>query len=76
MDLRRLRKFAKAHGWTTEIRRSNHVAFIDPEGRCRAVAANSASDHRSLRNTIAHLRAAGLAVPHKGGRAPRERKTA
>lgn len=76
MDLRKLRRFAKRHGWTTEIRRKNHVAFIDPEGRCRAVAAYSASDHRSIRNTVAHLRAAGLPVPHKGGREPRERNTA
>lgn len=74
-DLKTLKKIAKAHGFTVEIsRRGNHWIFRDPDGRRVATAACSASDHRAHKNTAAHLRAAGLPIPHKGGREPRERK--
>ena len=69
VELRQLRKIAEANGFTVEQSKGSHWIFRDPKGRRVAVAANSASDTRSLKNTIAHLRAAGLPIPHKGGRA-------
>lgn len=71
-DLKRLRKFATRHGWSVELRKA-HYLFRDPQGRAVATAAATAGEYRSLKNTIGHLRAAGLPVPHKGGHTPRER---
>lgn len=74
-EFKTLKKIAKEHGYTVELsRRGNHWIFLDPEGRRVATCAKSASDTRAYKNTAAHLRAAGLPIPHKGGRKPRERK--
>lgn len=68
-DLRKIVRLAKRHGFTVaRARRGSHLIFRDPDGRQVAVAAGSASDCRSLKNTVADLRAAGLPIPHKGGR--------
>ena len=74
-DLKALKRVAREHGFTVELsRRGNHWIFRNPDGKKVATAAKSASDYRSNKNTAAHLRAAGLPIPHKGGREPRERK--
>lgn len=67
-SVRDLSKLARKNGWTTRLTRKGHTQFVNPEGRVVAVASGSASDHRSIKNTVAHLRAAGLPVPRRDGR--------
>lgn len=72
-DLRSIVRFAEERGWTV-ARTKRHLLFRNAEGRAVATAAITASDGRSLNNTISNLRKGGLPVPHKGGRGSRERK--
>ena len=71
-DLRTLRRLAEKHGWTVRRTKRDHWIFYDPQGLRVATAAGTASDTRSLKNTVAHLRAAGLPIPHRGGHTKRE----
>lgn len=75
-DFSKLQRLARKAGWMVEPgrrgKRNPHVRFIAPDGTV-VIADSTASDHRSIKNTAARLRAAGLPVPHKGGHLPRER---
>jgi predicted RNA binding protein YcfA (HicA-like mRNA interferase family) len=64
VDMRRLAQLAREQGWTMTRTGGNHVLWTGPSGH-RVVVPSSPSDHRSLPNTINHLRQAGLDVPRK-----------
>lgn len=68
MDLKRLIRFARKEGWEVERTRGGHLAFKPPGGGRPIVTSNTPSDTRAVKNHIARLRKAGLAVPHKGQR--------
>lgn len=61
--LKRLLELAAEQGFTVERTSKGHITFRDPDGRRVATASKTASDHRSLKNTTAHLRRGGLKIP-------------
>lgn len=48
-------------GWRVRETKNNHIQFFPPEGPI-IVAGSTVSDHRSLKNTRADLKRAGLDV--------------
>ncbi len=70
-DLKQIVRIARAHGLEVEISRGKAHYVFRKDGRMVAVAAGSASDTRSLRNTVRDLRAAGVPIPHRGGHPPK-----
>lgn len=59
-EIRRLVKLAEDQGWVVIV--GKHVKFLAPGGGM-VVSAKTPSDHRSVKNTVAHLRRAGLEIP-------------
>lgn len=66
-DMRTLAGYAEAKGWEV-TRTSSHVQFTSPDGK-RVTTSSTPSDWRTLRNTVADLRRAGLEIPHKVSKA-------
>jgi len=61
-DLRKIVKALRAQGFTVEITAKQHV-IVSREDRVIAVFAGTASDWRSLRNSLAPLKRAGFRWP-------------
>jgi len=64
-DLKKLLKEAERQGFTWRLTRKGHVQVSDPQGAICAVAAGTASDHRSQRNFLSQMRRAGFTYPPK-----------
>lgn len=64
-DLKKVLKEAEAQGFEVRQTRGSHYQVRDTDGRVVAVFAGTASDHRSIKNTIAALRRAGFQWPPK-----------
>ena len=59
-DMRKLAKACTANGWRVEPTRGGHVRLLSPDGEHLIIAEATPSDRRSLSNTKARLRRAGL----------------
>jgi predicted RNA binding protein YcfA (HicA-like mRNA interferase family) len=60
---------AEAQGWRVVRGRSCHWKFYDPAGNLAVTCSGSPTEgHRSLLNTIAQLRQAGIKIPRPDGR--------
>lgn len=66
--VRQLARLAQDHGWTVRRSGSGHFKFIPPNGERAVTVPATPSDKRSLANSIAQLRRAGLPIPRKGQR--------
>lgn len=58
-DIRTLIRSLAAQGFTVEQSRGNHYTVRNAEGRRVATLAGSASDTRSMKNSLADLKRAG-----------------
>ena len=68
MNERELIQFLKKNKYTVTPnsgRRFRHYIVRNPEGRVIATLAKTASDHRTLLNSLADLRRAGVDIPRK-----------
>lgn len=68
MDYRGLVKWLKENGYEVAPSRRNVHLGVYAEGKRIGTLPCSPSDNRSIHNDIAHLRRAGVDIPHKGGR--------
>lgn len=67
-DIDHLTGYCISQGWHVDLSRGgNHIKVFSPDGKM-VVLPSTPSDWRSVRNSIADLRRAGLAVPHKNQR--------
>lgn len=73
MDLRQIERAAKKQGFTVGRTSKGHPQFIAPNGE-RAVFAGTPSDHRAVKNFVAHLRRLGFVWPPPHERRPSGRK--
>lgn len=64
--IKSLTNFALDNGWDVDRTGRGHLRFKGPEGQL-VFSAGTPSDYRTLYNTAAKLRRAGLDVPHSGG---------
>jgi hypothetical protein len=55
-------KVAKAHGWTIERRRNNHLTWRAPSGAKVFLPSTPSGGRRSIENSLALLRRNGLPV--------------
>lgn len=62
-DFRRVRRALEQQGFTVTRTRRGHWLVRNSAGRAVTTVSGTASDHRSWRNALAHLRRAGFIWP-------------
>jgi hypothetical protein len=65
-EIKALVRLAQERGWSVTDTRNGHLKFQSPDGDI-VFGPSTPSDWRSVKNMKAHLRRAGLPIPHKGG---------
>lgn len=68
MTLKQLIELAESQGWRTRKTKRGHVVFYAPDGSNTVTVGGTPSDHRSRKNSLARLKAAGLEVPRERNR--------
>lgn len=61
-DMKRLLAQAEAAGCRIVPTNGGHVSIYCPDGKTIVTAASTPSDHRSIKNTVALLRRAGVTI--------------
>lgn len=63
MDISKIVRVARAHGWTVTRSKSQHWKFVSPDRRVQPVfSSGTPSDWRSCRNLRAELKRHGLPI--------------
>lgn len=62
-EMKALLKAAEEQGWTVRFTGSGHYQWKAPDGQTIIVTPSTPSDHRSMSNTRAQLKRAGLNLP-------------
>lgn len=61
-ELKKVVKEARRQGWEIRERKTNHLVWLSPDGEGMVHSASSPSDPRSIPNTLAQLKRAGLKI--------------